>query len=262
MRIRTDQRRVDQAVAARRLSAWYGSNDGARARHALERLMHEWLGVSFCCCVLELSGLPEHADWLRDVEFKSRFHVGPLGPDAVSSFDALPLEVGSVDLLIACHVLEFAEDPHRLLREVERVLAPEGRCVLVMFNPLGPQGLAQPFGLFRGASRRGRFYSLARVRDWLSVLGLSVEKSGWFSPPFVVSGDRWWRKSANFALTNGLAWMGSLSALHVRKQVSRMTPAGESWEHFLKNKVAQPAALKPHASPRHAPVVKGFTSAP
>ena len=48
----------------------------------------------------------------------------------------LPFEAQSVDLLVMPHTLEFTSDPHRLLREAERVLMPEGQLIILGFNSL------------------------------------------------------------------------------------------------------------------------------
>ncbi len=42
---------------------------------------------------------------------------------------ALPFAAASLDLVVLPHTLEFSADPHAVLREVERVLVPEGRVV-------------------------------------------------------------------------------------------------------------------------------------
>ncbi len=239
--------KLDRAGVIRQLSAWYAGAGGARPLEALDALMREWLSGDCGRCALELSVVTEHDDWLANAGFARAFRVGPTGSDAIADFDALPMETESLDLVIACHVIEFADDPHHLLREIDRVLAPEGRCVIVTFNPLGLQGLARPFKRFRDAPWCGRFYALPRIRDWLSVLGFTVEKSGFFSPPFVVPGERPWRRSADFMLAKSLFWMGSLTALYTCKRVSRLTPLREKWRlgSFVRSKVAQPTAFKP-----------------
>ena len=64
----------------------------------------------------------------------------------------------SLDLVVLPHALELARDPHLTLREVERVLVPEGRVVIAGFNPASLWGLRQRAGRLRGALglRRGR----------------------------------------------------------------------------------------------------------
>jgi ubiquinone/menaquinone biosynthesis C-methylase UbiE len=44
-----------------------------------------------------------------------------------SDLHHLPLAANSIDLVVMPHTLEFAPDPHQMLREVERVLVPEGQ---------------------------------------------------------------------------------------------------------------------------------------
>lgn len=132
-------------------------------------------------------------------------------------FDALPFPDGSIDLVLLPHALELARDPHQTLREVERVLVPEGRIVIAGFNPASLWGLRQRAGrAWRGAGfardrslylpRAGDFIGYWRLRDWLRLLGFEVEAGafGCWRPPLHTAawlerfgwmdrlGDRWW----------------------------------------------------------------------
>jgi len=110
-------------------------------------------------------------------------------------FDALPFPNQSLDLVLLPHTLELARDPHDTLREVERVLVPEGRVVIVGFNPASLWGLRQQAGHWRqrfGGQRplylpsSGEFIGYRRARDWLRLLGFEVERGhfGCWRPPF------------------------------------------------------------------------------
>jgi SAM-dependent methyltransferase len=70
--------------------------------------------------------------------------------------DRLPLADGSVDRLLAVHCLEITERTRQLLREMWRVLAPEGRMILVVPNRRGVWARFDktPFGQGRPYSRR------------------------------------------------------------------------------------------------------------
>jgi SAM-dependent methyltransferase len=67
--------------------------------------------------------------------------------------DQLPLLESTVDLAVVVHGLEFAEAPQEMLNEVWRVMAPQGRLLLVVPNRRGlwaasestPFGHGQPF---------------------------------------------------------------------------------------------------------------------
>ena len=130
-------------------------------------------------------------------------------------FEALPFDGQSLDLVVLPHTLELARDPHQTLREVERVLVPEGRVVVVGFNPTSLWGLRQRLGRMRRAFGRqrelflpsaGEFLGYRRLRDWLRLLGFEVEagRFGCYRPPLASekwlaryewmdhSGERWW----------------------------------------------------------------------
>ncbi|MCB1744634.1 MAG: class I SAM-dependent methyltransferase [Gammaproteobacteria bacterium] len=98
----------------------------------------------------------------------------------------LPLESDSVDVLLLPHVLEFESRPHDALREAVRVLVPEGHLLITAFNPYSFYGLWQLVARHRGREPwSGRFFSQARLRDWLELLGMepvNVSALG-FAPP-------------------------------------------------------------------------------
>ena len=72
----------------------------------------------------------------------------------VTDAAALPFPEASLDLVVLPHTLELSADPHQVLREVERVLVPEGRVVLTGFNPASLWGMRQARA--RAMQRLGR----------------------------------------------------------------------------------------------------------
>ncbi len=131
-----------------------------------------------------------------------------------TDFTALPFAPASLDLVTLPHTLELSLDPHATLREVERVLVPEGRVVLSCINPVSLWGLAQRRArLYQrlGGGRlylpeAGEFIGYWRLRDWLRLLGFEVEsvRFGCYRPAVRGQraldrmawmerlGDRWW----------------------------------------------------------------------
>jgi SAM-dependent methyltransferase len=69
--------------------------------------------------------------------------------------DRLPLPDNSVDRMLCIHALEVAERPAALLREIWRVMTPEGRLMMVVPNRRGVWARtdATPFGQGRPFSR-------------------------------------------------------------------------------------------------------------
>jgi len=180
--------------------------DGLRAN----RMPHRWV-ASDSLVVPETLAMPPPEDRLITTQAAD----DPLA--LFCEFDALPFPDNSIDLIVMPHSLELARDPHMTLREVERVLRPEGRVVIAGFNPASLWGLRQRGGrLRRGMGfgrprplflpRAGEFIGYWRLRDWLRLLGFEVEggEFGCYRPPVSSPGwlerfawmdpvgDRWW----------------------------------------------------------------------
>jgi SAM-dependent methyltransferase len=147
-------------------------------------------------------------DLLRESRIAHKLRVAATGtPDLYARSHELPIATQSVDLVVLPHVLEFAEEPHAILREVDRVMMPEGRLVIVGFNPWSLWGVRSSIGFAREQYPwNGRFVSLPRVKDWLALLGFDVSAGRLiaYAPPFEneklrrrfafmePAGDRWW----------------------------------------------------------------------
>ena len=181
----------------------------------------------------------------------------PAGCDLlVDQFEALPFDSDCLDLLVLPHVLEFAQDPHQVLREAERVLRPEGRLVLSGFNPVSlwglRDGMGRPFGrgFFPGQANA---LSMLRLRDWCKLLQLSVEGTlhGCFRPP--CRSDRWLARMA-FLETAGDRWWPICGAIYLMTAVKRQASVrlvGPAWKR-RQLKRATGAVASPQSSPRDA----------
>jgi SAM-dependent methyltransferase len=118
----------------------------------------------------------------------------------------LPFSPHSIDLIVMPHILEFNDDPHQVLREVERVLIPQGQLVIVGFNPHSLWGLRRRMTPISSFPWNGNYISIQRLKDWLQLLGFDVDRGnfGCYAPPFEQenwldhfkfmepAGDRWW----------------------------------------------------------------------
>jgi SAM-dependent methyltransferase len=159
---------------------------------AANRMPHKWLGLN--------QPLPESMAGHK--------------PELLTDFSALPFEANSLDLVVLPHSLELNVDPHATLREVERVLMPEGKVVICCLNPASLWGLRQRRAhLYRrlGFGRlflpdAGDFIGYRRLRDWLRLLNFEVESGsfGCWRPAMSTEkwlgryewmdrmGERWW----------------------------------------------------------------------
>jgi SAM-dependent methyltransferase len=98
----------------------------------------------------------------------------------IAAADELPIASESVDTLILPHVIEFEINRHQILREVERVLKPEGRLFILGLNPWSPHRIIQ--SCLQGSSFwRAGLVSRHRLLDWLSLLKFDAEFNAAFS---------------------------------------------------------------------------------
>jgi SAM-dependent methyltransferase len=149
----------------------------------------------------------EQLDLLRASRIPLRVHAGPQGAVGLrADFRDLPIDSNSVDLMVLPHTLEFSAHPHQVVREVARVLRPEGHVIISGFNPLSLWGLRRGFGARRDFPWSGDFIHLARVKDWFALVGLEIVAGSMacYAPPCAEqkwldrfgfmekAGDRWW----------------------------------------------------------------------
>jgi SAM-dependent methyltransferase len=167
-------------------------------------------------------GLPE-VDFLRQNRIPYRFTLA-LEPGAALAADPLqlPLASQSVDLVVLPHVLEGHPNPHDVLREVERVLMPEGQVVISGFNTASLWRVRQLFASrHNGAPWDAKFIGLLRLREWLRVLGFELNggKFGCYAPPFR---NEIWLKRFEFMEKAGARWWPVTGGIYVVRAVKRV----------------------------------------
>jgi SAM-dependent methyltransferase len=175
--------------------------------------------------------------WLTDTHIPARTagaECGGMQVAVVHDFAELPFATHSLDLVILPHVLEFAEEPHQVLREVERVLIPEGQLIVCGFNPASLWGARQATGRISGAHflpLNGEFISVPRLKDWLKLLNMDVNRGhfGCYAPP--CNTERWLRRF-DFMEKAGHRWWPFLGAVYVVQAIKRvrgMRIIGPAW---------------------------------
>jgi SAM-dependent methyltransferase len=144
----------------------------------------------------------------------------------------LPIQPDCVDAVLLHHSLDIATDPRQVLREVERILVPEGHLIILGFNPRSMWGIRR-FLSFRSQDVPWgmRFLPVKTIKDWLTLLGfdISVIRYGFFRPPLgrkaVVDrlsfmenwGQNWW------------PFLGGVYLMVAKKKVATLTPIKPRW---------------------------------
>jgi SAM-dependent methyltransferase len=130
--------------------------------------------------------------------FHSEFHLGSLG--------ALPFDPESFDLVFCEYVVEHLGDPLEAFREIQRVLRPGGRVLvltpnLYSYKALGAAVTPQAFHVWVGRIRSGRGHeadmyptlyrcnTLHRIQRLAAAAGLDLT-----SAEFITNGPTWFEK--------------------------------------------------------------------
>jgi SAM-dependent methyltransferase len=189
-------------------------------------------------------GLPQF-DLLRENRIPLKFRAGSAaGLDVRCDLQHLPFASSSLDLVILPHVLEFYPEPHQVLREVERVLVPEGHAVICGFNPYSLWGIRNQFSRReQGFPWCGQYLSVLRLKDWLALLSLEPRSGhfGCYAPP--VQEQRWINRWRLMELAGNRWWpiAGATYILHAVKRVHGMRLVKPGW----KERTSRARALAP-----------------
>ncbi|QHE88900.1 class I SAM-dependent methyltransferase [Hydrogenophaga sp. BPS33] len=177
--------------------------------------------------------LPEALAWEGALSRERRPPRLALVTDAA----ALPFPEASLDLVVLPHTLEFSADPHHVLREVERVLVPEGRVVISGFNPASLWGFRQSRGRLLGAPQlylpeAGDFIGPWRLRDWLRLLSFEIESDrfGCYRP--AMHSQKWLNRYAWLDRAGARWWpiFGAVYFVVAVKRVRGMRLLGPAWK--------------------------------
>ncbi len=207
---------------------WYETLAGKQALQEVDDLCAQYMTGIFGYYALEMGALSGHTQLFKHsrVAFSASLGTDQEKNDILAVPEQLPIETDNIDLVVASHVLEASIDPHKVLREIDRILVPEGQFILIGFNP---------WSLMRSGHalrKKVDLPNMSRVRDWFSLLGfemLDLQYLG-FRPGL-----------QNEALYKRLGWMEScgkvawplfsnLYVIHAKKQVIARRPYKTVWK--------------------------------
>ena len=186
-------------------------------------------------------------DFLDHSRIPNKFSLNSNHADLMASNEALPFDEASVDLIIAPHILEQMAEPYELLKEIHRVLMPEGRLIISGFNPMSLWGIKKLLSFDIDYPWNTKFIPLSKIKEWLPIIGLEMAegKMGCYVPPIQQSswlkklqtmeklGDRWW------------PMLGGFYFLVIQKRVHGMTPIRPLWKKkLIKTHVYSPQKTK------------------
>jgi len=94
----------------------------------------------------------------------------------------LPIQSESIDLVILPHLIEFDVNRFQTMREIERILKPEGEVIVLNFNPLNIWVRMQfLWNKKMSDTWKGYFISRRRIADWLKLLNFEIKSTSEFT---------------------------------------------------------------------------------
>ena len=160
-------------------------------------------------------------------------------------FEELPIASDCIDLAVLPGVLELSEFPHQVLREVERVLIPEGVVVVIGRNPYSWHGIHNRYRRWRSEKHsQKRDISRGRIADWFRLLGFETDISiniSLSNHKLQSSQSYPWVKKIGQTFCD---YFCSYYIIIARKKVSTLTPIRPSWrrnKQLVSPRLAEPS---------------------
>ncbi len=232
---------TDSVKARAQLRRWYGEPLGQMLLHREQEMVGKLLPGLFGYHLLQLGdvlgdGLLQASRIPHSMVMAEELPLSKQDSPQLEYLQGragqLPLASDSLDVVLLPHLLEFEGEPHQVLREVERVLIPEGHLVLLCFNPWSLFGLRRMLQGWRDDSPwSGHFYTPMRLKDWLSLLGFdTVLLHHYFFRPPLQHPSTMARLTRMESLGQRL-WspLGGAYMLVAKKRVATITPIKPRW---------------------------------
>ena len=145
----------------------------------------------------------------------------------------LPLVPDTASLMILHHQCDFSDHPQQIIREAILSLAPEGKLIVIGFNPISLWGLWRLIAIwFNPMPWHANFIRPQRMTDWLTLLNCRIEQKKFivYKPPIKQR-----HLSSKFGFIGTLAErynlpFGAVYVISATKKTHARTPIRSRWK--------------------------------
>ena len=160
---------------------WYNSLEGQYVLNSIDDKIGNILSEIFGYYAVEFGVHTQIKSLLNKSRIKNNITIYSELPPFITKHyhiiaepEFLPIVFDNIDLVIASHVFEASQYPHQVLREIDRILVPEGHCLLIGFNPISFFGKSKIFRLNKYTSKDHTLRSIGKMKDWFRVRGFEI----------------------------------------------------------------------------------------
>ncbi|WP_117233471.1 class I SAM-dependent methyltransferase [Vibrio maerlii] len=228
--------------------SWSQLKNGDWIAQSIQTRLDEWCPKLFGYHMLKLGGLScEISSCTCNIPHQVNLDQFNLLHNVIADPYELPFVEKSFDTVLISHQLEYMNDPHRILREVDRVMVDDGYLIITGFNPLSFMGLSSLMPWRKNnLPWSGRMFTPNRIKDWLGLLNYQVVHCDKYALFPMQKYQTFWTW-----LEGGLGdWaspMGSLYFIVARKRTYPLKPIKPHWK--LKRKLS-PVSVNYKIDPR------------
>ena len=227
------------------LSHWFRSPLGCVILEYEQRLAANWLRHCYGYHACQL-GCLEQASWLSSCMIPHQIGVAPVvvvSPFSIlqSTWDNLPLQNESIDLICLPHTLDFSVHGQAIIAEAERVLIPNGKLILFGFNRYSLLRYWHFLSLGNSnippISKWGSKRSVARL---LNDMQFDLLKADHGCVKFPIKNEKWLSKcqGVEMIFEKMMPGLGAIYACFAEKRVSTIIPIKPKWQRS-KNVVSE-----------------------
>lgn len=222
--------------------SWDKLSQGGRVKKELELVLAPIVERMFGYHLVKLGSLSSELE-LASCPINHKINVAEQpnkSLDVCGKSCQLPLQNNSVDAFVVLAELDFAIDPHQIVREINRTITADGKVVIAGFNPFSLAGILKYFPVARGNMlHQGRFFTSGRIKDWLQLLDFEIVQHEHLMYSSLFADDGIFKKSPKIqAMSRKIArwyraylpWSSSMYVIVARKSTIPMSTAKPIWQ--------------------------------
>lgn len=239
-----------------RVENWYLGDQGQRLLNSEKTIISKQLQNCFGYHLVQLS-ISNQFTLFQDSSVNRNYLAHPFlnqqhdHVDVCCEYDALPFETDSVDVVILHHAHEFSQNPHDVLREIQRIITPRGHLIIAGFNPWSLQTL---FHMAKNINTtepwQQHWLSRKRIADWLGLLGFHVTGVKYVFPQASLNCDGHKLDSISAAVREQIIRtpFGASYIISAIKDVRAITPTRPNWLSITKSLTGRLSPVNPARS--------------